>query len=154
MSDMHDDDSPLRELWARFRRGAKAPSGICPDPNVLAAYLDGTLPAAEAETVEAHLASCAGCLDTVTAFRSVEREAAQTPEAVVRRAKALVAPRLRVVWKAVRWTAAAASLLLACASGYVLGARSAVTRMEIDREIAKTTSVGIAPEAAAPGAGR
>lgn len=44
----------------------------CPDPEVLAAYLDRTLSLAERATLEAHLASCPHCLAAVAgAFRTL-----------------------------------------------------------------------------------
>ncbi len=54
-----------------------AQEGKCPDTEVLAAYLDQRLSADEARRVEAHLAQCDGCLDTLLAVHHALEESAE-----------------------------------------------------------------------------
>jgi hypothetical protein len=51
----------FEQLLARTEHRDAAPTGSCPDPDVLAAYLDATLTPSERAGVEAHAADCARC---------------------------------------------------------------------------------------------
>src|SRR5262249_15971818 len=61
----------------------RKPLEICPDPETLAAFLDGRLVEPERRTVEAHLAGCELCYET---FRESARLLAAPPVSPVRRA--------------------------------------------------------------------
>lgn len=69
---MSEHDSTLEELLRKRARqsppGGRAvptPGATCGDPELLAAYAEGNLPAAERERFEGHLAGCAACQETV-----------------------------------------------------------------------------------------
>ena len=130
------DDPPFepdRALFARWRaRDADAPA--MPDALTLAAYAEGRLDEAAAESVEAALAADPDLLETLLALRAPpEPEAASA--ALIRSAQALVRAEPVVVpfptrkpaaarpvkaWLA--WGAVAASLLLVSVAGFNLGA--------------------------------
>lgn len=74
MSDPNFD----RVLGAAARRGREV--GACPDAEQLAAFVDGVLPRAEREAIEAHAADCARCTEHLALLLPI---AATTP---VRRA--------------------------------------------------------------------
>jgi hypothetical protein len=58
-----DPDRPLDRLLRRSMggRGAAAATGRCLDAEMLAAWVDGALPAADAAAAEAHASTCARC---------------------------------------------------------------------------------------------
>lgn len=66
-------------------------AGPCPSDEVLAAYLGGTLPEADRERAELHLAACEECLDTIVAAH--EARTGELAERAVRKIEGLVAPR-------------------------------------------------------------
>jgi hypothetical protein len=70
-----DKDELVGRLAARYAGQAEhpAPAG-CPEPELLAAYVDGALAGDEAERCEHHLATCASC-------RQMLAEIARAPEA-------------------------------------------------------------------------
>ena len=57
MSDLHSD----RALRGAARRGR--PEGVCPDAAALASYVDRSLSPTEHAALEAHVASCAACIE-------------------------------------------------------------------------------------------
>src|SRR5262245_12723688 len=79
-------------------RLAEAPSMLCAtglDLNDLAAYVDGRLPDAERQTIEAHLQGCGACRDAVDDARQARLEGGEdsmvlVPPAVIEAATALV----------------------------------------------------------------
>ena len=135
-----------QQLWRRYleravfdpeaqtRRGDAGPSPEI-DANALAAYLDGTAGEDLAERVEAAMASDPSLLEEVIELRALAgAEPVAPPEALLARAKALAAGGatrtapthgssvvLHGFWRRARWAAAAAAIVLACASGYGLG---------------------------------
>ncbi|MDH3911977.1 MAG: hypothetical protein OEU09_11830 [Rhodospirillales bacterium] len=127
------------ELWHRLRERsrvitAEEGSHEMPDAMALAAYLDGTLDERAREGGEAWLATAPEGLDLLLAAREALAEpGAAAPEALVRRAAALVpdppgrwlAGRLRGVfmplWQPLGWSGAVAGVLLACVVGFQLG---------------------------------
>jgi tetratricopeptide (TPR) repeat protein len=95
----------------------------CPDPETLAAYLDGRLDRGKRERVTEHVADCDACYFVVT-------EAAQTrSDAVVvnveadveqpRTARWVRWPASRTVWSSAAVLAAAASIVLAIGTGII-----------------------------------
>ena len=56
--------APAFGLWLRQRAEARA-AGPCPDPNLLAGWLDGSLLPEEREGLESHLATCGRCRTAV-----------------------------------------------------------------------------------------
>lgn len=142
-----DDDQEGRRLWTRFRGERRTPPrSACPDPNALGAYLDGKASGEEAREVEAHLASCASCLEALEDVRSIQDAGEpRVPEALLERAKMLIpgpkeTPVLQGYFKRAAWLAAAAAVVAAvCFAGYSLGqdfsgldpARSAFTEFTL-----------------------
>jgi hypothetical protein len=111
------------------------------DANLLAAHIDGTLSAAESETLEAKLADNPMLLETLLAAKGGERAEAGPPPELIDAAKALGhgqdaggnvammrAPanenqRGRVAW--LEWAAAAAAIIVVSAIGFEMGSESA-----------------------------
>ena len=131
-----DQQHRAKRLWRRYlERAGDAGPGPALDANALAAYLDGTARGKAAEQVEAGMASDPDLLEEVMELRALAGvEPTPPPEALLAKAKALAPAgpaRLRPTrsssfvlqgfWRRVRWTAAAAAIVLACASGYSLG---------------------------------
>jgi len=126
-----------RTLWRRLRaeyEDSAAGEAWAPDEMALAAYLEDRLEEAERAEVEAWLAAAPEALDLVLAARQALAEpSVAAPEAVVRRAAALVpeppgsrlAGGLRGVfmplWQPLGWSGAVAGVLLACVVGFQLG---------------------------------
>ncbi len=124
-------------LWRRLRAERPIPGAEqerAPGEIALAAYLEGRLDEAARAEVEAWLAAAPEGLDLVLAAREALGEPDMAaPEAVVRRASALVAEppggrlsgRLRdalgALWRPLGWTGAVAGMLLACVVGFELG---------------------------------
>jgi anti-sigma factor RsiW len=92
-------------------RRPRAPA--CPDEQQIAAYVDGSIRPSERETLEAHLADCAACLELV-GFLEREVEAsgeAGVPEKALARVQAFARPAPPAPLRHVpRWAAAAAVL--------------------------------------------
>lgn len=119
-------------LWQRWRLLARAPAGEPPDALMLAAYAEGRLGPTEMEAVEEWLCADADLAADIAIARSAMVGASPAvEESVVARAAALVpAEDGRVVvlrrpstgWPGVvRWSAMAASILLASVVGFALG---------------------------------
>jgi len=126
-------------LWRRWRsRAPVAKGGIDDNALLLAAYVDGRLPAAKAEAVEEWLVDHPEALDDVIAARAAFAAAVvPPPEAIIARAQALVAaPTGGVVplaaartrrhgWRAAAaWSGLAASLLVTSLFGFALGSNA------------------------------
>jgi hypothetical protein len=139
MSEQRHQDEQQHQgerLWRRYlERAGDAGPGQGLDANALAAYLDGTAGKDLAERVEAAMASDPSLLEEVIELRALAgAEPVAPPEALLTRAKALAAGGatrtgpthsgslvLHGFWRRARWAAAAAAIVLACASGYGLG---------------------------------
>lgn len=80
---MKDDparDRAIERLVAdRLRAEGKTATGVCPDPELLAAYVERSLTPRERLGCETHLASCSGCQEQVAALVRL-REAEQPAE--------------------------------------------------------------------------
>jgi len=131
------DDTPLNErleelLRRRLWQGAAGGEG-CGDPELLAAYAEGQLPAAARERMEQHLAACAACQ---TAVARLVRMAPQESAAAGAGAHAAQPAR----WSLFRWRWAVPAL-----AGVVLAGLFVFTGREPIMERAK-------PEAPAPSA--
>ena len=130
------------ELWRRLREealvtAADDDSEAAPEEIALAAYLDRTLDDKAREQLETWLAATPEGLDLLLAAREALAEpSAAAPEALVRRASALVpAPPGRSLtawlgglfapagplWQPLGWSGAAVGILLACVVGFQLG---------------------------------
>jgi anti-sigma factor RsiW len=134
----HQDEQQHRaeRLWRRYlERAGDAGPGQGLDANALAAYLDGKAGKDLAKRVEAAMASDPSLLEEVIELRALAGAKLVAPsEALLARAKALAqggvtrtGPThsgplvLHGFWRRARWAAAAAAIVLACASGYGLG---------------------------------
>jgi anti-sigma factor RsiW len=94
----------------------------------LSAYLDGELPAAERATVEAHLLTCATCTRAVAEMRAIDAASRRLPvdvpegyfEALPGRVRGRLQPRRAVPPRRALWAVAAAAVLAAVVSPFVL----------------------------------
>jgi hypothetical protein len=71
----------FERLLARTERQRTGPANLCPEPGVLAAYLDATLSPAERTAVEAHAADCARCALQLATVVRLEDESGQPQHA-------------------------------------------------------------------------
>ena len=172
-----DRDNQGRWLWQRLTGdGSRAGRPAAPEPaldaKLLAAWLDGSASHAELEQVERRLADDPDLLEQVLELRElIDAGVTGAPADVLRRAKSLrpaegeVGPdrdsprviRAGRFWQVLRWSAAAAALVVAGIAGHACGrqtslasvrarARVAATvRMAFDIEPAET-DIGMRPE--------
>jgi len=136
MNDQTPQDRADRQLWRRW--AAPSEAGPCPDEMALAAYLDGSAPADEAERVEAHLAGCDACRHAVAELRSLLAggPVLATPQVVTRAKSLLPAPTAlaaklgrRRTWRRVaRWAATAAAAVLVSYGGFQAGSATRIGR--------------------------
>jgi Putative zinc-finger len=75
----------FENLLARTERRDGAPAGVCPDAEVLAAYLDATLTPTERADVDAHTADCARCALQLATLVRLEDVSGTPQHAPVRR---------------------------------------------------------------------
>jgi hypothetical protein len=83
---------------------------FCPGPEVLAGWLEQSLPASQRARVTSHLASCDDCRRAATIASSIEPESGGTIDEVLLRQ--LVRGSRRRSWGVGRWVASAAAALL------------------------------------------
>ena len=137
MNEHAQRDSEESRLWRQYVAGAgHRPGGGPLDPNLLAAYLDGTACEEEVERVEAAMACDPGLLEEVMQLRALQGAKPEAvPDSLLAGAKALVPvgrsaqgrPRpsrwydLRSVLPGWRRAAAAAAIVLACVTGFSVG---------------------------------
>lgn len=69
MNDFNRHKDSDGSLWKRYKRAALKKPDQCPDDIELAAFIEGSLPPAQKAGIEAHLAVCEDCLDTVIEIR-------------------------------------------------------------------------------------
>ncbi len=82
---MTTDDQRDAEM-DRLLRSTLTPSphggaGDCPDPELLAAYGEGSLPVSERLSIETHLAACPRCQSTLSAYARALPEPVASPAA-------------------------------------------------------------------------
>lgn len=163
MEDPPDGSGTDRETRRRLDGGSASstPPG-CPDPNRLAAYLDGTASGQERDEVDTHLLSCPKCLGALRELRSfLGAGPFEVPADVVRRAKALVwgpgpdarptvvplpslrARPARLLREAAAWTAAAAVAVLLSLAGHDLGRYACRDRHAAFSVLSSETSFGL-----------
>jgi hypothetical protein len=146
----HPDPDQVIGRLAGARLGRMpAPAGeLCPDSELLAAYVDGGLPDAEVARLEAHVAGCAACRRVLAALVP-ELAAGAAAEPVARGAVIVPFPQRRVV----AWMAAAAGLLAAVTLWSVsrLGEPAGGTRMaSVPAPADRGVAAAPAPPATAP----
>jgi anti-sigma factor RsiW len=152
MSNREQHDPMDRRLWERMNRARPAQAGPCPDPLLLAAYVDGTATDAEVHRIDGHLAACPACLATVGEIRSLLAAPPMlAPEPVLERAKALVpAPHITAThtrWSAIgRWAAAAAAAVIVGYLGFVAGHATSLSREALADTLVCETSFGLADD--------
>ena len=150
--DSHFHDDADRRLWDQFRQATSGPDTAKPDelappdPNDLAAYLDGTADAALVDAIERQMAMDAQLLEAVIELRAIRDAAKQghdhhsaVPETVLSAAKGLVnqtsasshdeapATLYRIGWSRLQWAAAAVFILTAGWGGYRTGLNAYTT---------------------------
>ena len=122
MTEPLDSDIQNRQLWREYLAEEDLQLSDLPDldPNLLAAYLDGSAQSAEIEHVEALLTTDPLLLEELMALRQMaDMDSAPAPASFLHRAKAL---DRRYFWRPrLQWAAAAAAVLLACLIGYSVG---------------------------------
>lgn len=96
-----------------------APSTVHPDPDILTAFAERSLPNSEREVVLKHLASCVDCRDIV----ALSLPAAETMETPVR-----TAPRQWLTWPGLRWGLVSAGVIAIASLGIVQYEHSAQSR--------------------------
>ena len=99
-------------LLARTERRVTAFAGRCPDPGVLAAYLDSGLAPSERRDLEAHAADCARCALQLATMVRLEDESGHPQHA----------PTLR--WRRFVWLVPAATVVIVAAIYVALPGRS------------------------------
>lgn len=57
--------SEAKRLWKEFKKTSHASVTNCPDSNMLAGYIDHRLSKEESKAVEAHIAGCDPCLESL-----------------------------------------------------------------------------------------
>lgn len=137
MVDRNDLSMTDLRLWRRVRAAwlTEEPERRAPDPNELAAYLDGRLSEEAQDRLERFLALSPEALDIVLTAREAEIVGPASTD-FVRRAQGLVGPRTSSGWHAwldrltagwadwwprTAWVGATAAVVLACFAGFELG---------------------------------
>lgn len=147
-------------LWRRVARGEPGP---CPPPIELAAWIDGRAEGPAVESIEAHLAACAGCREAAAAARALLEEAGAlefVPAAVLEAARGLVRPARPAApyrfagWaRAGGWGAVAAASVAVGFAGYRAGSAAPVEPAPREQLLGEMTFGVFAPlETDAPGA--
>jgi anti-sigma factor RsiW len=127
----HADGNNNRDqrLWRQYADGAAAAQGACPDPDDLAAWLDGRLD--DTEPIETHLADCVACREAVAELREwgTDGKLPMAPPHVLAAARGLVrGPVVEGRWnfqthlaRVAGWSLAAAASIAVCVAGYRVG---------------------------------
>ena len=137
MNEAMDQDNQQRRLWRQYLAQAQPQSADLSalDPNVLAAYLDGTAKPDQIEQIESRLAWDPALLEELIELRELGNlEPAVFSPSLLTRAKDLMTAEptrkthpqpsetILYVWRRrFQWAAAAAAVLLACLGGYSVG---------------------------------
>jgi len=152
MSNRQQNDPMEQRLWERMSPATPAQAGPCPDPLLLAAYVDGTATDAEVQRIDAHLAACPACMAAIGEIRSLLAASPMlAPKPVLEQAKALV-PAATVTathtrWSAIgRWAAAAAAAVIVGYLGFVAGHATWLSREALADTLVCETSFGLADE--------
>jgi predicted anti-sigma-YlaC factor YlaD len=152
MSNREQHDPMEQRLWERMNRARPAQAGPCPDPLLLAVYVDGTATDAEVQRIDGHLAACPACLAAVGEIRGLLAAPLMlAPKPVLERAKALVpAPHITAThtrWSAIgRWAAAAAAAVIVGYLGFVAGHATWLNREALADTLVCETSFGLADD--------
>lgn len=73
MTDRRKHDDPLAGLTARMLAAGSARAGdVCPDPEILAAFFDRSLPAVESARLELHFSQCNRCQEQLAVLARME----------------------------------------------------------------------------------
>ena len=146
MASAEQFDPAERRLWSHVKRTAADP---CPDPLLLAAYVDGLASEAETKEAEAHLAACPRCLETIAETqRLTAAPPVIAPAGVAARAKALVPPAAQarsVRWfRYGRWAAAAAAVAAVAYLGFVSGDAAGRRGIDLTEVLVQEATFGLA----------
>lgn len=139
MSRNPDNPQLDKDLWQQYRNAShRYRATACLDINTQAAYIEGNISAPQLSVMEAHLAFCSTCLETVMVARTQLAEPSlPAPEHLILQAKALVPQadkKHRVVFpwhdwlawlllprKTVEWASVAAAVAVAGVCGFAIG---------------------------------
>ncbi len=134
MSDLHFD----RALRGAARRGR--PEGVCPDAAALASYVDRSLSPTEHAALEAHVASCAACIEHLALLAAVD-----APEAPADASDAWSFERIFGNW---RWLVPVATVVLVVAVWMRLpGSREAAQPVSQEKPAEASKPVAFPPSA-------
>ena len=137
MSESPDKDNQQSWLWRQYLAKVRPESQKLPalDPNVLAAYLDGTAKPTDVAGVEARPVSDPGLLEELIELRGLrDLKPVAVSASVMNRAKAVPATKLAADtgrrlaqpstytwWRYLQWAAVAAAVLLSALAGHSVG---------------------------------
>lgn len=154
MNDSADHPDQQKRLWRQYLAGSQPDSTDLSalDPNLLAAYLDGS---AKLEQIEYRLASDPALLEELIELRQLcDLESTAVAPALLSRAKNLLStqttpsirfqpaqPSLYTWWRRVQWAAAAAAVMLACLTGYSVGRITSHSKQRVETLVASNTSL-------------
>ena len=134
MSDLHFD----RALRGAARRGR--PEGVCPDAAALASYVNRSLSPTEHAALEAHVASCAACIEHLALLAAVD-----APEAPADTSDAWSFERIFGNW---RWLVPVATIVLVVAVWMRLpGSREAAQPVSQEKPAEASKPVAFPPSA-------
>ena len=149
------DKREIIAALSRSRDAAAAATDACPQPEALAAYLDGGLCDSERAAAEVHLADCAFCLGQLAALlRSMEDSApADLPETLREQAERLATTPERHAGNRFRWAAAAVVVLALGLFATQWPPAGSVPSNESARQTRYADRTALQPRLLAPGEG-
>ena len=89
-------DLIIKQVFEKMRNDIPQPA-VCPDDEILGAYIEGRLSEKERDRTEEHLALCEKCAENIVAISEIESSASYSEETyasrnMVRKAKGLIKP--------------------------------------------------------------
>ena len=89
-------DLIIKQVFEKMRNDISQPA-VCPDDEILGAYIEGRLSEKERDRTEEHLALCEKCAENIVAISEIESSASYSEETyasrnMVRKAKGLIKP--------------------------------------------------------------
>lgn len=162
MDDMKDILNRDQKLWRQYQAAGRSadPNDDAPDGMALAAYLDGTLEAAERDRVEAWFAAAPERLDLLIGARQALAEpTAPAADSVVRRAAGLRSEtgglsvpgfsagfgRLLALagpFQPLGWVVVTGAVLMACVVGFELGRMGYLSTLAMEQTLAYDSGLG------------
>ena len=90
-------DLIIKQVFEEMRNNISQPA-VCPDDEILGAYIEGSLSEKERDRTEEHLALCRKCAENIVAISEIESSPSYSEETyaspnMVRKAKDLIKPK-------------------------------------------------------------